>query len=47
MREHQVIPRGMTNAGGTGGTVFNSRHVEQFEVVNLIRYRKNKSGVVP
>jgi hypothetical protein len=36
MREHQVIPRGRTSAGGSGGAVPNSRHVEQLEVVDLI-----------
>jgi hypothetical protein len=36
MRELQVVPRGRTSAGGIGGAVPNSRHVEQLEVVDLI-----------
>jgi hypothetical protein len=36
MREHQVICRDMTSAGGSGDAVPNSRYVEQFEVVDLI-----------
>jgi hypothetical protein len=36
IREHRVIPRGRTSVGGSGGAVPNSRHVEQFEVVDLI-----------
>jgi hypothetical protein len=46
MREHQVIPRGRASAGGSGGAVLNSRHVEQPEVVDLIWCRKNGSSVV-
>jgi hypothetical protein len=36
MREHQVITRGRTSVGGSGGVVFNSRHVEQLKVTDLI-----------
>jgi hypothetical protein len=36
MREHQVISRDRTSAGGSGGAVLNRRHVEQLEVVDLI-----------
>jgi hypothetical protein len=36
MRDHQVIPRVRISAGGSGGAVPNSRHVEQVEVVDLI-----------
>jgi hypothetical protein len=36
MRELKVVSRGRISAGGTGGAIPNSQHVEQIEVVDLI-----------